>query len=479
MQSPLRAAPDILHDWDLTNAADYSYDDGIEVVSGAARLKAQNYTSDAQTNALYHFDESGGAFIGDSSSNANNATLSNGNFASGNLNNAVSLNGTDTSISVPNSPSLQLGQQQSIESWVKFNNNFTVSSSDRRNAVIDKGDYQVYFDNETGKLTYELANANATDWTQAGGGWNVGGKRLVSSTVAIGNTVYAGIGNSVSDAEVWRWDGAAWTMIGGDGINNGWVDQTFEEVTSLATDGTNIYAGLGNTAGDGEVWVWNGSSWTKIGGDGINSGWGASTFENVPSLRFVNSQLYAGLGASANDAEVWRWNGSSWTKIGGDGINSGWAGGYESVYALTDDGTNIYAGLGNSTGDAEVWRWNGSSWTKIGGDGVSSSWNTSYESVRSLSYMGGQLYAGIGDGTTDAEVWKYNGTTWSQIGGDGVSGSWNTNYESVYSLANDGSVLYAGLGSGNGDGELWKYNGTTWSQIGGDGVNSSWSTNEG
>ena len=479
MQSPLRAAPDILHDWDLTNAADYSYDDGIEVVSGAARLKAQNYTSDAQTNALYHFDESGGAFIGDSSSNANNATLSNGNFASGNLNNAVSLNGTDTSISVPNSPSLQLGQQQSIESWVKFNNNFTVSSSDRRNAVIDKGDYQVYFDNETGKLTYELANANATDWTQAGGGWNVGGKRLVSSTVAIGNTVYAGIGNSVSDAEVWRWDGAAWTMIGGDGINNGWVDQTFEEVTSLATDGTNIYAGLGNTAGDGEVWVWNGSSWTKIGGDGINSGWGASTFENVPSLRFVNSQLYAGLGASANDAEVWRWNGSSWTKIGGDGINSGWAGGYESVYALTDDGTNIYAGLGNSTGDAEVWRWNGSSWTKIGGDGVSSSWNTSYESVRSLSYMGGQLYAGIGDGTTDAEVWKYNGTTWSQIGGDGVSGSWNTNYESVYSLANDGSVLYAGLGSGNGDGELWEYNGTTWSQIGGDGVNSSWSTNEG
>ena len=479
LQSAIMAAPDLNETWDLSNPADYTYDNGLEMVSGVARHKAQNYQTDANTAALYHFDESGGTNANDSSPNNNNLTTTNTSFTNGILNNALSLNGVNTSAVVNDSGSLRLTQQQSIESWVKFNSNFNSSSSDRRNAVVDKGDYQVYFDNETGKLTYELANNNATDWTQAGGGWNVGGKRLVSSTVAIGSTVYAGIGNSVADAEVWRWDGSAWTMIGGDGVNSSWADQTFEEVTSLTTDGTNIYAGLGNTAGDGEVWIWNGSTWTKIGGDNINGGWGSSTYENVPSLRFLNSQLYAGLGASANDAEVWRWNGSAWTKIGGDNINGGWATGFESVYSLTDDGTNIYAGLGNSTGDAEVWRWNGSTWTKIGGDGVNTSWNTNYESVRSLNYMGSQLYAGIGDGTTDAEVWKYNGTSWVQIGGDGANGSWNTDYETVYSLANDGSALYAGLGSGNGDGEVWKFDGSNWTKIGGDNVNSSWLTNKG
>ena len=48
------------------------------------------------------------------------------------------------------------------------------------------------------------------------------------------------------------------------------------------------------------------------------------------------------------------------------------------VAALTNDGTNLYAGLGLTAGDSEVWKWNGTSWSKIGGDGVGSpaSWNT-------------------------------------------------------------------------------------------------------
>ena len=480
VQTGLRAAPDLSSTWDLSNSADYEYSDAIEMVSGVARLKAQNYTSDANTKALYHMDESGGTSITDSSANSNNATLNGGSFTTGNLNNAVSINGISDYIKAPNSSSLQLGQSQTIEGWVKFNSQFDAGSKDRRNAVVDKGDYQLYFDNETGKLTYELADSSAPNWTQAGGGWETGGKRSVSSNVVIGSNVYAGIGNNiVGDAEVWKWDGSTWTKIGGDGVNGGWADQVYEEVTSLATDGTNLYAGLGNSAGDGEVWKWDGSTWTKIGGDGVNGGWAVNTFENVPSLHYFGGNLYAGLGASANDAEVWKWNGIAWTKIGGDSINGGWTTNYESVLTLENDGTNLYAGLGISAGDAEVWRWNGSAWTQIGGDGLNNSWNTNYESVRSLTYLAGNLYAGIGDSTTDAEVWRWNGTAWVQIGGDGLNNSWNTNYESVYSLANDGTNIYAGIGNSDGDGEVWRWNGTAWVQIGGDGLNNSWATSDG
>ncbi|MFZ1483691.1 MAG: hypothetical protein WAS36_01620, partial [Candidatus Saccharimonadales bacterium] len=378
-QSALQAAPDLTDDWDLTNAADYSYDSGIEMVSGVARLKAQNYANDANTRALYHFNESGGTTATDSSSNNNTATISGGSFSSGSLDNAVLLDGVDDSISAPNSASLQLGQQHTIEAWTKLANSFDETSHDRRNAVVDKGDYQVYYDNETGKLTYEIANASSTNWDQAagsniGGSWGTNGKRSVTSSIAIGSDVYAGLGNQLGDAEIWQWDGSQWTMIGGDGINGSWDDQTFEDVYSMATDGTNVYAGLGTTAGDAEVWRWNGTTWSKIGGDAISGSWQVSTFEVVGALHYFDSNLYAGLGSSASDGEVWRWNGTTWLKVGGDSLNSGWGAGFEIVSALSDDGTNVYAGLGTTAGDAEVWRWNGTTWLKIGGDSLNSGW---------------------------------------------------------------------------------------------------------
>ncbi|MCA9324555.1 hypothetical protein KDA23_00595 [Candidatus Saccharibacteria bacterium] len=483
VQSSIFAAPDLSDTWDLNTPANYTYSSGIEMTGGVARLKAQNYTDDANTSALYHFDESGGSNISDSSSNGNDGTMSGGSFVTGNLNNAASLNGVDEGISVPNSSSLQLGQTQSIEAWTKFTDTFNNADQSRRNQVVDKGDYQLYYNNETGKLTYELANANADTWTQAGGNsiddsWDYNGKRSVNALVKAGSDIYAGIGVDVGDAAVWKYNGSTWTLIGGGAhsINNSWDAQTYEGVYALATDGSHVFAGLGRTAGDGEVWEWDGSSWTKIGGDSINNGW-TNYVEQIWSMDYVGGKLYVGTGYGANDAEVWQWNGITWTQIGGDSLNSGWTTNYEEVAALTNDGTNLYAGLGQTAGDSEVWKWNGTSWSKIGGNSVNSSWGNTLETVVSLRYFGGTLYAGLGTGTGDAEVWSYNGATWTQIGGDGLNSSWAAStYEQVASFGYDGSNLYAGLGTGNGDGEVWQWNGASWNKIGGDGDNNSWPT---
>ena len=482
LQSSIQAAPDLSDDWDFSVPADYVYDSGIELNGGIAQLKALNYSDDADTAALYHFDESGGTNISDSSAQNNAGTMTGGSFVTGNLNNAIQLNGDNEGVSVPSIPQTQLGQEHTIEGWTKFSNAFNASSHDRRNAVVDKGSYQLYYDNETGKLTYELLDASPQEWDQVAGddrqgSWDRDGNPTVESSTYVGSDYYTGLGNATGDAEVWRWNGATWTQIGGDGLNNCWPTNTFETITSMTNDGTNVYVGLGNGAGDGEVWMWNGTTWTKIGGDAINSSWSVSTYEYVYSLNHVAGNLYAGLGSSANDAEVWRWNGTSWTKIGGDGINSGWGANFEIVASLTNDGTNVYAGLGTTAGDAEVWRWNGTSWTQIGGDAVNSSWAlATYETVHSLNFFGGNLYAGLGTSTTDAEVWRWNGSSWTQIGGDGLNASWNTSYEGVYSFANDGVNLYAGLGNTAGDNEVWRWDGATWTQIGGDGLNSGFST---
>ncbi len=482
LRATVFAAPDLQDDWDLSTASDYTYSSGVEVTGGVAKLKAQNYSSDANTRALYHFDEISGTNASDSSTNGNDATLSGGSFGVGNLNNAVSLNGTSDYISAPSSPSLQLGQQQTIEAWTKLDSAFDSSSQDRRQSIVDKGDYQLYYDNETGKLTYELADASATTWSQAGGndinsGWDLNGKSSVSSMTKIGTKIYASLGLSTGDAEVWEYDGNTWTKVGGgpESINNSWAAQTFETVSALATDGTNLFAALGNNlAGDGEVWKYDGNTWMKIGGDSINGGW-TNYAENVFELDYFSGDLYAGIGSSANDAEVWKWDGSAWTKIGGDSINGGWTTNYEMVYSLTNDGTNLYAGLGSTAGDSEVWRWNGSAWTKIGGDSINGGWDTTIESVRVLRYLGGNLYAGLGDTAGDGDLWRWNGTSWTQIGGDGLNGGWaGSTYEYVGSLTYDGSNIYAGLGASDGDGEVWKWDGSTWVKIGGDGLNGGW-----
>jgi hypothetical protein len=477
------ALSDVVDSWNFSDSEAYVHDAGVELVGANARLKAQNYSADANTAALYHFDETNGTIAQDSSPHDNDGAITAGTFSAGNLNNSLNFNGTTSYVTAPDSPSVSLTQQNSIEAWTRLNAPLTAGSHAQRQAIIDKGQYQLYYDNETGKVAYELANDSADDWTLAAGndinnGWDVNGKRSVNTMTRIGGDVYMGLGLDIGDAEVWKWNGSTWTMIGGGNasINGSWESQTYEGVYALANDGANVYVGLGTTAGDGEVWRWNGTSWTKIGGDGVNSGWAVGAYEYAYSLDYFNGTLYAGLGSSAGDAEVYSWNGTSWTKIGGDSLNSGWATTYEVVASLTNDGANLYAGLGTTAGDGEVWRWNGTSWTKIGGDGVNSGWDATFETVRSLRYLNSTLYAGLGDTAGDAEVWSWSGSAWTKIGGDGLNSSWTTNYEQVGAFTADGTTLYASLGSSDGDGEVYSWNGTSWTKIGGDGVNGSWAS---
>ena len=470
--------------WNFSNASDYSLGDTslVEINSNSAKLKLRSQSTDANTKLLYLLDEGSGTTAIDSSSNNNNGTITNGTYQASDFNTGVSFNGVSSKIEVPDSASISVTGSNTLEGQVKLANNFSAGSSQQRFGIFDKGSYQLYFDNETGKVVYEIADATATNWTQVAGSdingsWDLDGNLGIESNILINGIYYVGTGTGTGDAEVWSWNGTRWTQIGGDGLNNCWPINTFEAVNVMATDGTNLFVGLGTGAGDAEVWSWNGTTWTKLGGDALNNSWQVNTFEGVFALSYFNSTLYAGLGTSANDAEVWSWDGTTWTKIGGDSLNSGWTTNYEYVYAMANDGTNLYVGLGLTAGDAEVWRWNGSSWTRIGGDAVNSSWaNSTYEYVLSLNYFGGNLYAGLGVSANDAEVWKYNGTDWTQIGGDSLNNGWTTNFEGVYSMTNDGSNLYVGLGLTNGDNEVWSWNGTTWAKIGGDGLNGSFST---
>ncbi len=397
------------------------------------------------------------------------------------------------------------------DTWTKVGGDKTNTTWDQWNASATSVKEQAYLGTFGSDLIASLGTtqgdaevwrcascATSPSWTWIAGrdfnAWGATQIAQVMSTTVNDGKLYVGTGTTNKHATVWQYDGATWTQVGGSGLSSGW-DETIETVRSMTSFNNVLYVGTGDTAGDGDVWSWNGSAWTKVGGDGVNSGWAASTYEYVSSLATGPSAMYAGLGASASDAEVWSYNGSTWTKIGGDTVNN-WNTGFEHVWSLAVYNGTVFAGLGASTTDAEVWRYSGSgdTWTKIGGDGTGSpaSWNTVFESVRSMTFVGASLYVGIGDsadGATvgDAEVWECTNCTntgatpaWTKIGGDDINSGWSDlDYEQVLGLAGYNGMLYAALGNSASDAEIWRWNGTAWTQVGGDGLGnpSSWATN--
>lgn len=495
----LFAAGDTQVVWNFGNAGDYSISnpDQLEIVDGTARLKLREYSSDAETIAIYHLNESDGATVTDDSSHGNNGVLNGGTWQSvgGNFNGALQLNGISDYISVPDSASLSFTNQHTLEAWTKFNTEMTATNYGQQQGIVDKGDYQLYYDNETGKVVYEIVPDTAATWTQRGGAsmdtdWGINGKYSVSALTRSGNYIFAGTGAALAgDAEVWMLDTTTgvWTKIAGASLNNSWVTNAYEEVNSMEVIGTILYVGLGNTQGDGEVWQLDFSqtplAWAKIGGD-INSSWTVA-IERVLSMTTDGTNLYVGLGVTATtDPHVWKWNGSAWEKLGGNGVRSGWNAGPEGVYSLAHDGTYLYAGLGiTATVDSQVWRLDTvtaepvPTWQLIGGN-INNSWTTDFEVVSRLVAHDGKVYAGLGLNNSDAEVWEWNGDSWARIGG---SANFGAGYEKIVSMVADDDILYVGLGINGTDARLWQYTlaeeTPAWTQIGGNtAANPGWTT---
>ena len=172
---------------------------------------------------------------------------------------------------------------------------------------------------------------NVAHWD--GSGWQPVGvgtfPMLPNAVLALpnGELVAAGVApatlGSSARAYAMRWDGAAWSQLGGDlGIAVPFAPSV--RALALAPNGEVVLAGAFSTIGGishNSIATWNGSSWAPLG-SGITSG---ASWGTVYDLQRAGSDLVAvgsfNFAGGVSCVGVAAWDGASWRSLGNAGLS--------------------------------------------------------------------------------------------------------------------------------------------------------------
>ena len=310
------------------------------------------------------------------------------------------------------------------------------------------------------------------------------------SRLAIGSP---GHNSSTGYAQVYEWDGTAWSQMGPD-INGDATGDNFGYSVSLSSDGEYLaIGGFAHNSGTGHVrtYYWSANwfgpgmgNWVQRGGDidgeaaGDLSGWSLSLSSDGDYLA-VGAIYNDGTANNAGHVRVYKWNGGfvRWDQLGAD--IDGEAGGNLSgqSVSLSADGTRLAIGAAsnddnaNNAGHVRVYEWNGTAWSQLGldidgdaaGDGLGTKVLLSSDGTRlAVSAFG------YNNNTGQAKVFEWNGTAWDQLGAN-INGAAEGDEFSSISFSSDGTRLVigaAGYDNETGQAQVYEWNGTAWSQLG-------------
>jgi len=264
---------------------------------------------------------------------------------------------------------------------------------------------------DTLQLHFRLLKNSGSGWSDACSGNGLNWAALSVAYDHKGN-LYAGGDFNFAGTEkagnIARWDGIRWNRL-----NSGLVCN----VRALAVDSSdNLYAG-GSYYGDVEntgVMKWNGNTWESISlKDGKNNKF---RIKDVAVLEIdPKGLLYAG-GSTDSGAGLQVWDGITWSDVGG-GITG------NAVNAVSfDKKGNLYAAgdftKAGTVAAQSIARFDGSAWYPLG-DGIQRE-PTRLSPVYALAFDSkGNLYAGGGfeyAGQVEARnIAKWDGSAWSAM----------------------------------------------------------------
>ena len=277
--------------------------------------------------------------------------------------------------------------------------------------------------------------------------------------VAIGIQDYSNANYNCGAVSIYKNNNGTWSQIGSD-ISGSGVEDHLGKSVGINSDGSIVVMGAPfhdhTSTNQGQVRIFKNfnGSWGQIGYDI----YGENEKDEFGTSVSINSDgTIIACGAPNNDAnginsgavKVYKNINSTWTQMGSDIIGEDRDYFGRSV-SLSDDGTVVAVGGNRELGMynvVRIYKYNGSSWIKIGDDiphSASIGFSVSLNSDGTIVAAGGPKF-----GTTSSEsglvrVYKNISNTWTQIGTD-IEGS--SNYARLgysVSLSADGSVVVAG-----------------------------------
>ncbi|MFN0242237.1 MAG: hypothetical protein ACKVWV_05035 [Planctomycetota bacterium] len=286
-----------------------------------------------------------------------------------------------------------------------------------------------------------------------------------------------------------KWNGARWSTLGlgithtGPQIALIFELQVFDDGTGPALYAAGSFTNAGSVSANNIV-KWDGSAWSPLGA-GVNGSAGALAIHDDgtgPALYVGGTFTVAGGVPVQNVA---KWNGASWSDVGGGAWNPTGGGVGELISFDDGSGSALYA-CGNFTTTASgpakgIARWNGTTWSEVGG-GLMKSGVAAYSSVgvvwhppapaRPLLVVSGRFDTAGGVSANNIASW--DGSSFAPLGA-GTGSSWVFAL-AVSDLGSNHERLFAGgefAQSIDPPLRLVAWDGTSWSNPGFVGWNAS------
>ena len=263
---------------------------------------------------------------------------------------------------------------------------------------------------------------------------------------AAGNLLTAG---GVPANRIAKWNGAAWSALG-DGLNQG------AQALAAFDDGTGhqLYVGgsftlaasVPNTAG---IARWNGTAWSEVGGGVAGSCNVLLVYNDGTGEALYAGGTFFAAGGAAGTNYIAKWNGTAWSALAG-GMSGGAIPTRVNALAVFDDGggSALFAGgvfdAAGGVAATNLARWGGASWTPVGGgtDNTVIRMTLHDDGAGDALYVGGSFFnVGGAAPVLVNQIARWDGEAWDDLDGGVVHPTVTT----VSGLAAfEGSLFVAG-----------------------------------
>lgn len=226
---------------------------------------------------------------------------------------------------------------------------------------------------------------NGNTWEHIGGNgikssWPAGQHDEVWSMTIYNNELYVGINSEEighNEALIYKYNENAdtWTYLTGrNSENSGWSSSAgYFSPYKLYSDGNYLYVGMaGRSNNSADVWRYDGNNFLLIGGHGINSSWNVIDAKFVYDLIKFNGKLIASV--TGDPQPIWQFDGTTWSALGdvpGEFVTN------STLNTLFVYNNQLYVTAGGGPASGSVWVLeNNTTWKMLGGYGLDGSvWN--------------------------------------------------------------------------------------------------------